>query len=78
MNNNLSTQALAHKNKEQLLEMLREATDYAAKENTTEALYKAIEQIQAVAYALANCAYKGEEENYKFNMTLGEKLAERL
>lgn len=61
MNNNLSTQALAYKNKEQLLDMLKEAVDFASEENTTDALHEAIEQVQAVAYVLANCEYEGRE-----------------
>lgn len=67
MNNNLSTQALVHKTKEQLLEMLSEATSYAAEENTTEALHEAIEQVQAVAYVLANCDYKDSNAAYVNN-----------
>lgn len=62
MNNNLSQQALARKNKEQLLEMFQEALDFANEENTTDALYEAIEQIQSVAYILKNCEYEGRQD----------------
>lgn len=61
MNNNLRPEVLSYKNKDQLLQMFREAVNYAEDENTTDALHEAIQQIQAVAYVLASCDYEGKE-----------------
>lgn len=60
MNNNLRPEVLCNKNKDQLLEMFNEAVDYA-RDGGTDELHEAIEQIQAVAYVLANCDYEGSE-----------------
>lgn len=60
MNNNLSTQALVHKTKEELWKMIVEATEYGEFGDEDE-MYSALEQIESVTYVLRNCEYKGRE-----------------
>ena len=60
MNNNLSVQALANKNKNQLLEMIKEAVEFAEFGSEDEE-YQAFEQIESVVYVLRNCEYEGKE-----------------
>ena len=61
MNNNLSTQALVLKDKEQLLAMITEAVEYA-QDGGEDELHEALQQIAAVTYTLENCNYEGSEE----------------
>ena len=61
MNNNLSIQALVLKNKEQLIEMINEATEFLSFAEEGE-MNSAFDQIEQVVYVLRNCRYEGNEE----------------
>ena len=60
MNNNLSTQVLVHKTKDELWAMIREAYEFGDDQGEDE-MYQALEQIEAVTYVLRHCEYEGRE-----------------